>query len=949
MSLFLLIAFFVVQNLWADEVFSNEKFHLEFSNKGITSLKRNGDPKEIEFVRSDKLLGNVVVKYRVADGPIRTLDLSGSDVQMNRSEKMPVVILQANDDSNNLGLESRIMLSGSKMVWQMGFENMSDQPIEVLDIALPLDMNTRYEKGVGTEEIFTRRLIKHPHIAGSGSFIFWLPVGGTGTHLVMIPDEQTHLEYYEENFSDYARGGGSYKVYVHSAIDGGQKKSGTWRQKHTKLKLAPGQEKKYGFQFFWGNDYAEIRNILHQNGGFDIRVAPGMVVPEDLTVRFSLRSRHYVEKVVAEFPHETQIEYLGKKAGDHHIYQVKFSKLGENLLTVYYGNHQTMPMEFFVTQPLETLIAKRASFVVNAQQHKDPSKWYNGLYSLWDVRREDGENLLGPENVGGQYLYAVCGSDDPSTGKAVFLSEKNLVYPDPAEIASLEYHLDHFSWGKHQRTDKEHPYPYGVYGSEHWKENREATRDPIEKGVSRPGKGGSQCRMWRTFDYTHYILLYYNMYCIASQNPEMVHYLDAESYLERAFGSAKAYFQVPYDIYMEGGWAFTGWTDWAYKLGNFHEKYLLKLIIALEKEGQQEKADYLRNEWEKKVKYFLYDDPYPFVSEMPVDSTAYESSYAVAKYAMTHELKTDKNLWKDNNTNQWYSHPKIDPEVHQAFMKDQLYANLACRGFLETSYYHLGSDFRALGSGGYCLSYMSQMGGWAVLDYALEFAENPSEFLSLGYASMLSSWALVNSGDEQSNYGYWFPGKLHDGAVGWGFCPQKTGQEWNKGCWNKEDGGVPRGIWPVCGEIDHGLTAGVEAACTVVYEDPIFGLFAYGGILEEKEKHIRIHCRDGVRQRIYYVNNGINMRVSLDRDGFDKEVPVQISKDITEIDFNLESRNKNSHSTTVTIKGLPQADYILSLGDKVLKTIKASKQDQIVCQLPVPKNSKSINVNIKKK
>lgn len=235
------------------------------------------------------------------------------------------------------------------------------------------------------------------------------------------------------------------------------------------------------------------------------------------------------------------------------------------------------------------------------------------------------------------------------------------------------------------------------------------------------------------------------------------------------------------------------------------------------------------------------------------------------------------------------------------------------------------------------------------MDYALEFAKEPSEFLGLGYASILSSWALVNSGDEQSNYGYWFPGKLHDGAVGWGFCPQKIGKEWNRGCWNKEDGGVPRGIWPVDGEIDHGLTAAVEAACTVVFDDPVFGLIAYGGILNKAEDHIKVYCRDGVRQRLYYyVNENIRVNISLDRDGFDKELPIEIFKDISEINFNIESRNKNAHTTSLMMKGFPRADYVISVNDNVLKTINVCSQNKIVCQLPVPANSKSIHVNIRK-
>ena len=32
----------------------------------------------------------------------------------------------------------------------------------------------------------------------------------------------------------------------------------------------------------------------------------------------------------------------------------------------------------------------------------------------------------------------------------------------------------------------------------------------------------------------------------------------------------------------------------------------------------------------------------------------------------------------------------------------------------------------------------------------------------MGYASYLSSWALLNSGTPESNYGYWYPGQAND-------------------------------------------------------------------------------------------------------------------------------------------------------------------------------------------
>ncbi|MCG8683571.1 MAG: hypothetical protein MI892_01745, partial [Desulfobacterales bacterium] len=239
---------------------------------------------------------------------------------------------------------------------------------------------------------------------------------------------------------------------------------------------------------------------------------------------------------------------------------------------------------------------------------------------------------------------------------------------------------------------------------------------------------------------------------------------------------------------------------------------------------------------------------------------------------------------------------------------------------------------------------MSQMGGWAVLDYALHFAEKPADYLRLGYASMLSSWALINAGDAESNYGFWYPGTLHDGAVGWGFCPQQVGQEWNKGCWDKDLGGVPRGIWPVCGEIDHGLCAGIEAASTVVLDDPIFGLFAYGGSLDRKGQQVRVICRDGVRRRLHFLKGDTRFHLSLDGDGFARDVPVVFDESLKRIEFSLENRSRTAHTTKVTLSGLPSGTYLLFVDGKTPQTLNAQTTEDVICEVSVPANRKTIRV-----
>ena len=129
------------------------------------------------------------------------------------------------------------------------------------------------------------------------------------------------------------------------------------------------------------------------------------------------------------------------------------------------------------------------------------------------------------------------------------------------------------------------------------------------------------------------------------------------------------------------------------------------------------------------------------------------------------------------------------------------------------------------------------MGGWSVLDYGLLYSKNP-DWIELGYNSFLSSWSLMNTGNETSNYGYWYPGKEKDGATGWCFVGAKNGYTWLHR--NEK-----RGPWRYDGEIDLGYGAAFHTARTIVIQDSIFGLHAYGGVLSKEETSLSVIPRDG--------------------------------------------------------------------------------------------------------
>src|SRR5207247_10866001 len=109
----------------------------------------------------------------------------------------------------------------------------------------------------------------------------------------------------------------------------------------------------------------------------DVHVVPGMTVPNGLFARVALRTKQPIQAVEAEFPQQTKIESLGAK-GDLHFYQIRFSKLGENRLTIRYGNTQHMFLECFSTERLQNLMKKRAAFLAH-NQHRHASQWYIGL------------------------------------------------------------------------------------------------------------------------------------------------------------------------------------------------------------------------------------------------------------------------------------------------------------------------------------------------------------------------------------------------------------------------------------------------------------------------------------------------------------------------------------------------------------------------------------------
>ncbi|MEX2284296.1 MAG: DUF5695 domain-containing protein [Gemmatimonadota bacterium] len=834
---------------------AESQFVVRLDNGAIVSLKRRGDAFDTDYVQAGRRLGDVIVRYWHDPREwttLQTVDALEREVTTSADATLHEAVYRSPDLQVKVGFT----IGETRMDWRIALENLSDRPLVIGDLALPLLMNSSFQQQP------TTAVLKHCLISGSGSFLFWMRRNSVGPYLTMTPAADTHLEYWESQ--------GGYRVFVHSAAAGdvARLRGTKWRQPNTSLTLAPrgktGASKAYGFVLHWAANYDGVRQILYDEGLFDVHVIPGMSVPSDLTARFALRTKQRIRAVEAEFPKQTTIRSLGAN-GAYQLYEVRFARLGENRLTVRYGEGRQFFLEFFSTEPVETLIAKRAAFIA-AHQHRDPAKWYNGLLAEWN---QESHVLLGPDNydrIRGWRIYEVT-CDDPGLSKPAYLSSKNALYPKQAEVSALDYYIEHFVWGGLQRTTEEE-FPYGIYGIPDWKQNRES---------SDPGRGGRR-HLWRIYDYPHIVLMYYSMYRVAKDHPHISTALRAPDYLKRAYGTAIALFTIPYEI--------ERWS--AYQTGLYNELVIVDLIAALDAEGLSEQAERLRMHWERKVRAFIADRPDLFRSEYAFDSTGFESTHALARYAVTHAERFAAQRPVAERIR------PIPLSQIREFLSAQIEANIFCRGWIETAYYYLGSDYRGGAGNGYCLSYMSQMGGWSVLDYALHHAADPAAYLRLGYASCLSAWALMNTGTPESNYGFWYPGPENDGAAGGGFEPAPFGNTWLEQPHH-------RGSWYYSCEIDLGYCGALRGAATVLADDPVFGRVCFGGDWRKTAAGLEIVPKDGVRRRFHALIGGRKMHVTVINARFARGQFVSITESLSGLKCQLESDNPATHTARVQI------------------------------------------------
>ncbi len=725
-----------------------------------------------------------------------------------------------------------------------GIRNHSRERLELEDCGILLSCHTHFAWG----ENAARQVLGHHYVGGHGSHSTFSRCDGTGPILAVMPEGDSQWVYYDcpRDQKGEPSAKNAVTVYALSGCAAGrvQESGARLRIPPRSRKLDPGEEWSMGWQLFFAAGLSDCADQLMKRGQAMAESIPGYTVPRDQKVRLCIRSLEPVSLEAEEGRVKIQVE---ESRGERHFFTLEFQKLGETDLCVCQGERRTH-LYYFITQPVRILLEKRAAFLT-AHQVQREDKWYRGLFA--EVNNETGAEL-GPDNydkIKGWRIYEVT-CDDPGLSKPAFLSTKQTVAPAQEQVAALDEYIRHFVWGGLQQTWEE-PYPCAIYGIPDWYTLRNSEK---------PGNDG-RTHLWRIYDYPHIALMYYNMYETARLYPGMSFALPRLEYLRRAYGTALALFCVPSEL-----------DDWtAYHTGLYNELVIPDIVEALREEGLEFEADRLDRHWKRKAAWFVQECQDVFGSEYPFDTTGFESTQALAAAALREaDAEREEGPFRQ----------KISYDSAAGFLEKQKDCNIACRGVLEPAYFWYGSDYRG-NNLHYTLSYMSQMGGWALLDYACYHAAQPARLLRLAYGSLLSSWALLNAGDEESGYGYWFPGKEMDGCACGGFEPLYETTTWlEQPC--------KGGAWYYSCEIDLGFCGGVRGAAAVLVQDPDFGLTAYGARLERQGEECVLHISDGVGRRFHHLGDEMKLHLTLKGLRLEQIDGVRIGSDGSWYEFHLE-------------------------------------------------------------
>jgi hypothetical protein len=328
----------------------------------------------------------------------------------------------------------------SQIVWELRLDNRSRQSVEIGELAFPLALNNVYEgfgdSDKGRHDMQHNRVAVHKFIGGAASHVFAERLTGEGPGLLIFPGDDTRWEFYAHvpaSLQTPFHWEGIPVVYVLSKAAAEREDWSGWFMGHTSLVLEPGDSRTYQTRFVSASRGPddEVSRVLASCGRPAMRIFPAAVAPVDVGIGVEVAGSTPTRFATDE---PSELETDSDPEGGYCFVRPETPGMMRLAFEDTQGRESEAHLLF--TEPIETLIRNRARWITEHQVHDDPAG--NLHRAIVPADNRDGSRITDPE------MFAHPFGIECSLADALFLAEKNTIYPDRAEIRVLDEYLEAF-------------------------------------------------------------------------------------------------------------------------------------------------------------------------------------------------------------------------------------------------------------------------------------------------------------------------------------------------------------------------------------------------------------------------------------------------------------------------------------------------------------------------
>ncbi|MFH1763571.1 MAG: DUF5695 domain-containing protein, partial [Gemmatimonadota bacterium] len=348
-------------------------------------------------------------------------------------------------------------VQGGHLALRFELVNRADTPVEIGALGIPMIFNNILQDR-SLDEAHAVSSFHDPYIGMDAGYLQVTRLNGQGPVLLVVPLGSTPFEAYNPLLSERTRRGitfeGFYEWMAHSRAYAEEDwaEAESWNPPSSAT-LAPGETRSYGVRFLVAEEVRAIESTLLATDRPVAVGVPGYVVPTDMEAHLFLQAPHEVERIEVEPAGALSVTDAGTTPGGWRSYQLRGHRWGRARVTVAYADGSRQTIHYKVIKPQSQVVEDLGRFLTTEQWFERPDDPFGRSPSIisydYDEKRQITEDNrawiagLGDEGGSGSWLAGIM---------------KQLIQPNPAELAKIQSFVDGVLWGGLQYDEGERMY-----------------------------------------------------------------------------------------------------------------------------------------------------------------------------------------------------------------------------------------------------------------------------------------------------------------------------------------------------------------------------------------------------------------------------------------------------------------------------------------------------------